>query len=366
MKKYQYNEITLMQYIFFIHGTQLGSGQLALPRLLAEKAGVSGWISLLMGWFGSVAVSLLIVSIMKRYPDGAFPDLLVHYFGKTIGKIAVLMMTIFYAFSSLTSITSTGLMIQQWILPHTPLYVLIILFSIPTYLIARNGLRVISRYTELIFFLTIGMVFFMVAPLKNGHPLHLLPILGEGWGPLLQGALVTVFSFLGFDSALIAYPFLQKKQAAAAGIIIANTLSMLVFLITVLSCFVFFSPDEITYYQQPTLDLLKVVEFRFVERLEIVFLSGFLTVISATWITLMYNTVFCTSWLLGKQDHQNHVLVLLVLIILSAYFLDPSTNQLEDWYSLLNKTGFLYAFVMPVGLWLYLRGKELSQGRRRP
>ena len=39
MKKYAYNEITLMQYIFLINGTQVGTGVLALPRVLAEKAG---------------------------------------------------------------------------------------------------------------------------------------------------------------------------------------------------------------------------------------------------------------------------------------------------------------------------------------
>lgn len=365
MKKYQYNEITLMQYIFFIHGTQLGSGQLALPRLLAEKAGVSGWISLLLGWVGSIAASLFIVSIMKRYPDGTFPDLLVHYFGKTAGRIVVVLMTLFYAFSSLTCILAAGLMIQQWILPQTSLYVLIILFSIPTYLVTRNGLRVIGRYAELVFFLTIGMSLFLLSPLKDGHPLHLLPILNESWSSLAQGTQVTIFSFLGFDSALILYPFLQKKQSAAAGIVIANTVTMLIFLLTVLSCFTFFSPDEITQYDQPTLDLLKVIEFQFVERLELVFLSGFLIVISATWITLMYNTVFCTSWLLGKQDHQNHVLILLILIIVAAYFLDPSTNQLEAWYRVLTEAGLIYAFAMPVVLWLYMRGKELVQGRGR-
>lgn len=140
---------------------------------------------------------------------------------------------------------------------------------------------------------------------------------------------------------------------------------MILFLMTALSCFAFFSPDEITQYHQPTLDLLKVVEFRFVERLELVFLSGYLFVISATWVVLMYNTVFCTSWLLGKQDHQNHVLVLLACIVVLAYFLDPSANQLEDWFHLLTGAGLVYAFAMPVLLWLYIRGKELVHGRSR-
>ncbi|WP_028551375.1 GerAB/ArcD/ProY family transporter [Paenibacillus sp. UNC451MF] len=365
MKKYQYNEITLMQYIFLIHGSQLGIGQLALPRQLVESAGVSGWISLLLGWAGSLAASLFIISVMKRYPGGTLPDLLVHYFGKTIGRVGAALMALFYAFSSMTCIIATGLMIQEWLLPQTPLYILMILFSIPTYLITRNGLRIIGRYNELVFFLTIPMAVFLLVPLKDGHPLHLLPLLGEGWSPLFQATLVTVYSFLGFDSALILYPFLKKKQSAVLGITIANTLTMLLFLMTALACFTFFSPDEITQYYQPTLDLLKVIEFHFVERLELVFLSGYLFVISATWVILMYNTVFCTSWLLGKQDHQNHVLLLLGCIVVIAYFLDPSAHQLDDWFHWLTGAGLLYAFAMPVVLWLYMRGDELIRGRSR-
>ena len=41
--KYTKNQITLMQYIFLIHGVQVGVGLLTLPRELAEKAG-DGWL----------------------------------------------------------------------------------------------------------------------------------------------------------------------------------------------------------------------------------------------------------------------------------------------------------------------------------
>ena len=48
MKKYAYNDITLLQYIFLINGMQVATGILSLPRVLAEKAGTDGWIAILM------------------------------------------------------------------------------------------------------------------------------------------------------------------------------------------------------------------------------------------------------------------------------------------------------------------------------
>ncbi|MEB8811920.1 GerAB/ArcD/ProY family transporter, partial [Bacillus cereus] len=46
MKKYAHNDITVMQYIFIINASQVGTGVLSLPRVLAEKAGTDIWIAL--------------------------------------------------------------------------------------------------------------------------------------------------------------------------------------------------------------------------------------------------------------------------------------------------------------------------------
>ncbi|MEH7072318.1 GerAB/ArcD/ProY family transporter, partial [Priestia megaterium] len=48
-----------MQYIFLIHGIQVGAGVLQLPRIMAEKVGMNGWIPLICGWLLSSAASLI-------------------------------------------------------------------------------------------------------------------------------------------------------------------------------------------------------------------------------------------------------------------------------------------------------------------
>ncbi len=90
--KYTKNQITFMQYIFLIHGVQIGVGVLTLPRELAEKAGTDGWIAIIIGWLFSTVASLIIIQIMKKYPNGTILDLLTHYFGKWIGKSRLLFL----------------------------------------------------------------------------------------------------------------------------------------------------------------------------------------------------------------------------------------------------------------------------------
>lgn len=67
MNPYATRQITVLQYIFFIHGAQVGIGILTIPRDVAEIAGTDGWIGIILGWLAAIMASLIIVNTMKRY-----------------------------------------------------------------------------------------------------------------------------------------------------------------------------------------------------------------------------------------------------------------------------------------------------------
>lgn len=352
--KYTKNQITFMQYIFLIHGVQVGVGLLTLPRELAEKAGTDGWIAIIIGWFFSTLASLIIIQVMKNYPNGTIIDLLTHYFGKWIGKIAAFIFVLYFAFLGSIVFIREGLFIQFWVLPQTDLVILLFLLSIPSYLIVRNNITILGRYAELIFFMTIWMLLFYFTPLKEAHWLHLLPLIKEGWKPILTAAKTTIFSFLGFEIAFFLYPFLQNKQKASIGIFIANTITLVVFLIVTIVAFTFYSPDEITEFKEPTINLLKIIEFKFLERLEIVFLSLYIFVISTTVLPLFFATVFSTSQLFGKQDHSKYVGWLLFLNLVYVFFLPQSFDRNTQFQKGIEPISIILVYAFPLCLWIYL------------
>lgn len=352
--KYSQNQITFMQYIFLIHGVQLGVGLLTLPRELAEKAGTDGWIALIIGWLFSTLASLIIIQVMKNYPDGTIIDLVTHYFGNWFGKIAAFIFVLYFAFLGSIIFVREGLFIQFWVLPQTDLFILLFLLSIPSYLIVRNNITILGRYAELVFFMTTWMLLFYFSPLKEAHWLHLLPLIKEGWKPILAAAKTTTFSFLGFEIAFFLYPFLQKKQKASIGIVLANTLTLAVYLIVTIVAFVFYSPDEITQYNEPTINLLKIVEFRFLERLEIVFFSLYLFVISTTVLPLFFATVFCTSQLFGKPDHSKYVVWLILFNLVYVFFLPQSFDRNTQLQKGIEPISLTLGFAFPLCLWGYL------------
>ncbi|SCW31399.1 spore germination protein (amino acid permease) [Paenibacillus tianmuensis] len=364
MKKYAFNDITLMQYIFLIAGIQMGVGLLQLPRELAELAGTDGWIAIVICFFIATCSSLTIVQVMKRYPDGTLFDLLKRYAGKWVGRAAAVLTAMYFAFFSYTIMVRAVLFIKSWILPKTPDFVMLILLAIPSYLLARGGVRVLGRYAEIVLYITLWMPFFYLLSLRESNWLYMLPVFKEGLHPILLAMKPALYAFLGFEASFLLYPFLKSKQYASRGIVIANVLTLLVYLHVTVTCNVFYSPDAITHFNEPSVNLLKTMEFRFIERLEIVFLSFFIMIISTTWLPGLYLSVFSINWIFGREDHRKLLQWVMLLFVGSVIFVMPTFNKTDKWIEVVNLTEMFFGYLFPYILWLYVWLHDRLRWRR--
>ena len=213
MKKYAYNEITTMQYIFLIFTTEVGIGVLTLPANLVKHVGTDSWVSVILGWALVSAVSLVIIQVMKRYPEGTLPDLLTHYGGKWAGRAGAIVTALYFAYYVYVAFVRIILYVKVWLLPQTPDIVIVILLAVPTWLIARNGLRVQGRYAELVVFVLCWMPFVYMYVLKEAHPLHLLPLFKEGWKQHLAAVHESIFNYIGYEMAFILLSVFEKEAS---------------------------------------------------------------------------------------------------------------------------------------------------------
>ncbi|MGO4269146.1 endospore germination permease [Paenibacillus sp. TAF58] len=353
MNKYSMNQISLKQYILIIFETQVGIGVLSLPRDLAKTAGTDGWISIILGWILSMLLSLVIIRIMERNPEYTLFELLSKYFGKWVGKGLAVAWILFAVYSAITIMFATIHILKIWIVPDIRNFILMILFIVPIYMITKQGIRVIGLFAEFVFMVTLWMPFMLLLTLKDIEWMYLLPIGKGGLYPVLSNVKSTVFSFLGFELAFILYPFLKDKKSASKGIVIANSLSMVIYLTTTIVCFVKFSPVEVTEYVYPVLNLLKVIRLPFLERLEIIGLSFYLFIIFMTIIPYLYTAALGTSQLFGKQDHRNVLRINMILWIVMSFFFIPTSSQIIKMGESQETIGLCFALVFPIFLWIY-------------
>jgi spore germination protein (amino acid permease) len=365
VNKHLKNEISLFQYVLTISGTQVGFGVFTLPREVEEIAGTDGWISIIGGCLITILVSLCIIKIMSKHPGDTLLDVLTKYMGKWIGKAGMVVWILYSLLAVSSLLLSILLIIQVWILPKTPDYAILILLIIPLYMLVKGGVSIISRYAVLVFFLTIWMPLLLIIPLKDSHWIYLLPILKDGWIPILYAAKKTIVAFLGFEYAFVLYPYLKNKQAAIKGMVFANIITLLVYLQITITCFSYFSPGGISKYLWPTLSLVAPLHFPFLERFEIIFLSLYLFLFLDTLAPYFFSAINGINQIFNKKNWYLPTYILLSLFVLYLFFYTPSFYQadvLREWWGV---AGYFVCYIAPFLLLIYITVLTSWQRRKR-
>lgn len=363
MKSKKTAELTMLQFAIIISGLQISIAYLPLPRLLAEGAGTDGWMTILVMWFLSVIASLIAVRLMRRMPEGTVLDLISLRIGKWAGKAAALVFGIYFATMAYDGFVRTTNITRSWLLPETKAYVMLILLLIPAYAIVKEGPLLVGRYAELVFWITFWTPLIYLYPLKEAHWLNLLPFFKEGVLPVLTGIERVLFSFVGFAATLFLYPNLKHKQYAVRGVVLANSLTAVLYLWITTVCFVYFSPDEITEFNQPVLQMLKTIEFRVMERIEVPFIAFYLFIYSLIWVPASYFAVYCSNWLLGAGGERKHLRIFYALLAGVSFFYFPTFSQ-NDWLeSVLGRTGAVLEYIVPALLLLFFWAQDKLKRR---
>ncbi|HDR7793761.1 TPA: endospore germination permease [Bacillus luti] len=354
MTKRAKREITLFQYTLTISGVQVGFGLLTLPREVAQGANTDGWISIIIGCVITTLVSLCIVQIMAKHPGHTLLDVLTRYLGKWLGKSIMLLWILYAVLAAVSLIFSLLYIVHIWMLPRTPMFLIMLLLSIPMIMLACKGVLIISRYAVFTVFFTIWMPLLLFIPLKDGHWVYLLPLLKEGWMPVLHTVKSTIIAFLGFEFAFVLYPYLSNKPSAKKGIIIANIITLVIYLQVTFVSFVYFSPDGITKFLWPTLSLITPFHFSFLERFEIIFLSFYLFIIFDSCTPYIFAASDGINQLFNKKGNSLPIWLLLFGCIFILLFYTPSSYQINALRELWGTVSYFIVFLFPVLFLAYM------------
>ncbi|XKK19952.1 spore germination protein [Bacillus sp. A17A.1] len=345
MSKINYvNTLSLSQFIFIIHGAQVGTGILFLPRTLAQKSGTDGWLVLPLCFIFSTIASIAWIRIVHRYSN----QMLNNKISEFARKLFNLIYIAYFSFYAWVVLLNGMLYIKGNLLPKTPDYLIIILFLIPTYLLVSQNVYVLGRYCEIVFYITIWILILFLIPLKEGSVLNMLPLFKNGIGGILKALPQGIFPFTGFEIVFCMYPYLKRKQDAIKGVVIANTITMIFYIFMTISCFIFFSPDEITSYNQPVLSILKIIEVSFLERFDLIIITVYLFVVFTAWAPYIYASLLCISNLTSQKKNNIHISIFFFAIILSVFLIHPSWSQVQSWKNLISHVGLGTAYVFPI------------------
>lgn len=168
--------------ITFIIGTSLASTGYSVA--LQDT-----WISLLLAITYATPMVIIYGSIMNKFPNIDLYQILESVLGKYIGKIIGILYSFYFLHLGAICIRNITEYIQVVSFPETPQFFTGIFIALLAIYILKCGLEVMARVNKFLFpvIIIITTLTFIMA-ISKAEPTNLLPILHNGWGPVIKGS----------------------------------------------------------------------------------------------------------------------------------------------------------------------------------
>lgn len=361
------DKISSCQLGFILSVTMIGIGILTLPRTLTEEVGPDGWVVLLLAAIIVFIIGLLMVALMKKFPQQTIVEINNSLMGKFLGGLISIGFFVYCIIFSAIEVRVFGEITKEYLLLNTPIEVLMITLLIAAVYLVRSGIEPIVRMAQIIFPIVIIIALVVILPILPELDLtNLLPILKTPIEKIIKGIPIVLFSFMGIELTLIFSVFVMDvrniKKHVALSVWIVWAVYMFILIVSVSR----FGLIETTHIIWPSLELFKTVDLpgAFIENIEAFVIAIWILSVFMTLVTMYFSASFILSRIL-KSKEQNYFVLPILPIVYYVALVPDNIAQVADFMDLYsNYLGTFYVILLPLLLLSMSRLKKKKGGKR--
>jgi len=195
--------------IIFLLVVSIGiSNHIILVPHLIKSIGRDSWISILFSYIVLMTLSYILFMIINSMKDTTLQAWLEERIGKLGYWIIAMLMILFLLIEGMLVVFDTIETIKIYLLPNTPVMIIIFLFMIVLYIAISGGLRTVIYMSAMLLPVVLLLELAVNAmTLSNKDYGMLLPVMTNGMGNSLQGIAIVV----GGSMDLLFILFLQNN-----------------------------------------------------------------------------------------------------------------------------------------------------------
>ncbi|WP_409288433.1 GerAB/ArcD/ProY family transporter [Peribacillus sp. SCS-37] len=332
------NKLVSPFFVFYIiHAMQVGVGILGFERYISKVAGEDSWVSIILSGISIHVLVWLSYKILNRGQNDIFVihrDVLGKWAGGFISFYLICYITIF----AIIILRSYVEVIQVWMFPDLHAWYLTMILLVLVYYAVIGGFRVIVGLCFLGVIYSLPLLLLKAFPLKEAHFSNLLPIFDHSVLDLIKGGKIMTFNFLGFETLFFFYPFIKKPESSHKWAQLGVLSTTLIYVITALVSFVYFSQEQLFHTVWPTLSLWQTVNLPFIQRFEYAGLS--------IWLFVVLPNICLMTWAASRgikqmtSIKQKHSLVFILLITFIACTILSDRGEIDMISTWINRLGF--------------------------
>lgn len=298
------------------------TGILLVPGAVVGLSGQSAWLSVLAGIALCLGLCALIGFVCRQYQDTDFLKWIEQRWGRWIALLIGLFLTRYYMTTAVVTLREFTNFLSEEILPSTPDILLKIIIMLVVVYAVSMGIETIVRVNLVIFFVSaILMTLGLLLIWENMDVKRLLPIWEGTPASFAQGAFLTTAWLSEVSILLILSPYLPRNakiiRTGMAGVLLAGIGILLTVLIAVATLGIKIT-QMLSY---PSFQIVSLVEIgSFLERLEIVFISIWITTMYVKLCMFVFGAAHCFVTAVNAQFDRLFLLLLGLLIVLSSQY----------------------------------------------
>lgn len=325
--------ITSKQLVFVFLGATIGIGILSLPRTLVSSAGQTAWMALPVAALSPLLSLWMIERLYRRMPGLNFVELNQRLLGKIAGFIAVVLFVVYIVIFESLVIRTFADVTKIYMLPSTPLWVILLLIAFSVYYVVSKGSRVVARMNELIFYIMFVTLFVGLIPLPQGDYTNLLPVWEIDGVGLMKAILNSSFAFEGIEILLIVYSLVDKKEKILKAGFIALAFTLALYIYVLILGILVLSPTLLNSLLWPGIFYYKTVSFSAFPRLEFILLAIWVGLGARPAITMGFAASLSLGQLFKISDQRFSLLVLAVVAAIygMAFIPDDIFDVFQTW-----------------------------------
>lgn len=336
-------KVSNVQIRGLIVSTVIGVGVLSIPNTLASTMGNKGWVSIVLSGILIIPVLYIITHIFKINPGKDFFQIGEETLGKILFKIILIIMMSYFIVFCAYVVRSLGELVEAFLLPTTPIEVIVLSFILACSYLATQEIEVITRggyFLYPIILLFAGIVILISLPKADFS--NLLPLNNINLSQIPRGLVNSFFSFAGFEMILFALPYVeQDKETTFKSAVYALIIITVIYVAIYVVCIAHFSVEQLQRQIFPVLQLAKQVDLPgfFLENLDGLVMALWVLVVASTFIPSYFGAGKVISKIFNLKSHKYIILILIPIIYFLALYprdILQVNNILLKYFSILN------------------------------
>lgn len=342
-KNHQFHAYLLF---YVIVSVQIGVGIFSFQRSAFKVTGHDAWISVIIAGICTHLTIWLIVRMLEKYESTDLYGIHYDIFGKYIGTILNCCYMFYYLFVTAMIIRNYIEVVQAWVFPDMPAWLMALIIASLTIFAGHGGIRTILGICMFSFFVILPSILLFYSSLEFAVWTHLLPIWDTNTQDILNGAITMGFSLAGFEVIFSIYPFIVNKERtmlhAQLGVAFTNVVYLCIMMISI----VYFSPDQLKSSIWPSINMLKIVKYSYLERLEFIVISVWFLVILGG---ILFNTWFITRGFkrMWNLNSKITLIISLCVIVVFSLFIE-GYKQIDKFNNWADKGSIIFSYLYPV------------------